>query len=172
MSLSCVPHNQLHYFRSGKIQLHERCSVATYVLTPCCFVRVFYCNFPTESLQGACTPETRDCVYADYSTVCDAVHSGVIPSTRTKMRTHRGIWTSHCATFGLDPTLKGISDPIPLLHSFDHRVRTGEYTIKGVNIQKRLVEQYLRSVGQAFSCMEAADIRLGDDEHLDFCLRR
>ena len=128
--------------------------------------------FPTEQILELCPSTIQQRGYADYAVVREAVHRGVVPSTRRKMHSHWGVWTTFCGSLGIPPALEGIRDPVPLLQLFAHRIRTGEYALKGDRIRKRSVEQYLRSVGQAFSCVGAPDIRFGDDGKLDFRLSR
>jgi len=81
-------------------------------------------------------------------------------SNAHKLHIDWAVWARFCGTLGLQADLEDVQDPIPLLQIFAHRVRTGEYAIHGARVRKRSVEQYLRSMGQAFASMGAKDIRL------------
>jgi hypothetical protein len=72
----------------------------------------------------------------------------------------------------LTPHLDHIRDPVPILQLFAQRVRTGIDAADGKPVRKRSVEQYLRSVGQAFTGMGAPDPRLDSLGKLDFRLAR
>ena len=113
-----------------------------------------------------------DQLLADFCAVRTSVQRGVVASSRKKLHSHWAIWARFYGTLGLPSDLEGVRDPIPLLQIFGHRVRTGEYAIHSAKLRKRLVEQYLRSVGQAFASMGAHDIRLDARRKTDFRLGR
>ena len=79
------------------------------------------------------------------------MHNGVSTSRHRADITTWGKWNKHCAYLGVSPDLSDVADPIPILQIFGHRVRSGVLAAKGGSIKKRLVEQYLCSVGQIFA---------------------
>ena len=97
---------------------------------------------------------------------------GVATSRQRADLTNWSIWSTFCADLGVPSDLAYISDPIPLLQIFAHRVRAGVLAAKGRRIKKRSVEQYLRSVGQIFAILGAQDPRLDRVGKIDFRLRR
>ena len=68
--------------------------------------------------------------------------------------------------------LQDISDKIPFLQVFAHKVRTGVLAANHKPTHKRSVEQYLRSVGQIFAAVGAPDPRLNIMGAIDFRLGR
>ena len=56
--------------------------------------------------------------------------------------------------------LQGIRDPTPFLQIFSHKFRTGFLAVNHNPINKRSVEQCIRSVGQIFAAVGAPDPRL------------
>ena len=81
-------------------------------------------------------------------------------------------WNAFTSWLGVAADLSYVSEPIPILQIFAHRVRSGVLEAKGQPIKKRSVEQHLRSVGQIFASVGAQDPRLDQLGKLDFRLRR
>ena len=63
-----------------------------------------------------------------------------------------------------------IKDPVRFLNIFAEWVRTGLLAAKGIPIQKRSVDQYLRSVGKIFIAVGITYPRLNTLGGLDFSL--
>ena len=57
----------------------------------------------------------------------------------------------------ISPDLKDIEDPIPFLQIFAERVCARLLSVQGQPIRKRLVKQYLRSIGQILASVGADD---------------
>jgi len=86
--------------------------------------------------------------------------------------TNWSIWSTFCSDLGVPTDLTHINDPIPLLQIFAHRICAGVLASKGRQVKKRLVEQYLCSVGQIFAILGAQDPRLDRVGNINFCLHR
>ena len=62
-------------------------------------------------------------------------------------------WDSFWRWLQIPPDLHCIRYPVPFLQIFAHKVRTGVLLVKKKDIQKRSMEQYIRSLGQIFAAM-------------------
>jgi len=83
----------------------------------------------------------------------EATESGIVPGRSTAARKDWEVWCGFCAVLGQDPLVSTITDKVTILQVFAHRVRIGllaRYT-GGKPVQARIVEDYLRSVGQGFT---------------------
>jgi len=91
----------------------------------------------------------------------EATESGVVPSRSAAARKDWGVWCGFCAVLGQDPFLTTITDKVKVLQVFAHRVRIGllARNTGGKPVRARTVEDYLRSVGQGFTCVGAPDPR-------------
>ena len=96
------------------------------------------------------------------------VSSGYAQSLGTNWRQ----WTSYCADIGLDPLLQNITNPVPFLQIFAHRVRSRKNAAKGRTVRKRTVAHYIRVVGQTISLLEAVDPRNNKAGETEFRLYR
>ena len=102
-------------------------------------------------------PDIRDHIHSDYGAVRETLKHGVSPSYARKANSQWTVWLCFCASIQLDPHLQNITNPIPFLQIYAHRVCTGELATNGLQIKKRSVEQYLRSVGQKLAGLGAKD---------------
>ncbi len=73
---------------------------------------------------------------------------------------------------GLDPFLEAFTDKVPFLQVFGQRIREGELALNRDPIRARSVEDYLRSVAQAFLAMGSEDPRLNTAGKTDFRIAR
>ena len=117
-------------------------------------------------------PTTRHTALDDYRAALRDMRHSVSASRCRADITAWGKWNAFTAWLGVSADLSDVSDPIPILQIFAHRVRSGVLAAKGQPIKKRSVEQYLRSVGQIFASVGAQDPRLDQLGKLDFRLRR
>ena len=117
-------------------------------------------------------PDISDRIRADHCAVRAAMGTGVSAGYAASTRSYWTQWLQFCAQLNLDPHLANITDPIPFLQIFAHRVRTGELAIHGQRVRKRQVEQYLRAVGQVLSGLGARDPRHDAHGNTDFRISR
>ena len=80
------------------------------------------------------------------------------------------LWTSFCASLGLDASRLPTEDPVPLLQLFAQRYRTGVLAPGRRSVRARAVEDAVRPVGQAYARMGTPDPRLDRHGQLDFRL--
>lgn len=73
---------------------------------------------------------------------------------------------------GIDPLLEAVSNKVPFLQVFLHRVRHGECAADRHQVKSRTAEEYVRSVAQAYLSLGAPDPRLSDGINIDWRLRR
>jgi len=100
------------------------------------------------------------------------VLNGISSGRATSTNTHWGQWKNFTTEMGLDPFLEAVEDKIPVLQVFGRRVRIGELAARKNSVKSRSVEDYLRSVGQAFLNVGKQDPRLNSSGKLDFRLQR
>ena len=98
--------------------------------------------------------------------------TGVSTGYAKSTSTHWTQWLRFCAGIGLDPNLSDVSDPVPFLQIFAHRVRTGDLAKQGDIVKKRTVEAYLRAVGQVHTSVGARDPRHDSVGKIDFRIYR
>ena len=81
-------------------------------------------------------------------------------------------WRRFCSWMKIAPNLKYIEDPIPFLQIFAKRDHAGLLSAQWQSIKKRLVYQYLRSIGQIFASVGANNPRHNRMGKLNFRLGR
>ena len=108
----------------------------------------------------------------EYSAVRKAVTAGISTGYENSISSQWSVWLGFCAGIGLDPHFENVSDPIPFLQIFAHRVRTGDIATQGSPIRKRSVEQYIRAVGQGNTSVGASDPRHNKHGRIDFRIYR
>ena len=79
-------------------------------------------------------PDISDRLRADHGAVREAMAAGVSAGYAQMQSSHWTVWEGFCAGIGLDPKLQNVSDPIPFLQMFAHRVRRGELAIRGKGV--------------------------------------
>lgn len=104
-------------------------------------------------------PEERDELESDLGLVQEAIRSGVTPAYANKKDAHWDLWIEFCAGLKLDPFLRQMADPVPLLQVFAQRYRDGRIAPSGKPVRSRTAEDALRSVGQMYSRVGTADPR-------------
>ena len=70
-------------------------------------------------------PQAKHALKADLCAVQEAVVNGFKSKTAKNKDTHWGIWIRFCGTLGVDPFLRDVADPIPILQVFAHCHRDG-----------------------------------------------
>ena len=100
------------------------------------------------------------------------MQSGVSSGRTASANTHWKAWDSFTTELGLDPLLQAIEDKVPIIQVFGRRVRTGELAANKSAVKSRTVEDYVRSIGQAYLAMGASDPRLNSSGNIDFRLQR
>ena len=101
-----------------------------------------------------------------------AVTKGFSSSRLHKDTTAWRQWDSFCRWIHISPDLHVIKDLVPFLQIFAQKVKTGVLALKKKAIQKRSVEQCIRSVGQIFAVVGAPDPRFNRVGSINFCLVR
>ena len=102
----------------------------------------------------------------------EAVALGVVPARASAAAAQWHLWEEFCASLPISPSLQDIPDPIPYLQVFAHRYRHGIISPSRRLVRGRTVEGALRSVGQTFASVGAADPRLTSQGDVDFRLKR
>ena len=108
---------------------------------------------------------------ADLGLVQAAVRSGVIPGRASAADRHWQIWVTFATSLSIDPWLFDVVDPIPILQVFAARYRDGRLAPRKGPVRSRMVEDAIRSVGQAFARMGAKDIHKDALGGIDFRLQ-
>ena len=113
-----------------------------------------------------------DAFRRDLSAAQDHVASGISAARSNAADTHWRQWSRFCNQILVDPLLQAIDDPVLLLQVFAQRYRSGSLAPRGKPVRSRTVEDALRSIGQTFSGLGAADPRLIQHGKIDFRLSR
>ena len=96
----------------------------------------------------------------------------ISPGRATQTATSWDKWIEFTSDLGLDPFLQAWRDKIPFLQVFAQRVHTGKLSASGNPIRARLVEDYVRMVGQTFLHVGTNDPCLNSAHVIDFRLQR
>lgn len=118
------------------------------------------------------SPSARHALRTDLRLVEQGIQSGVVSGRASTSRTHWTCWSSYCHSVGLHPLLPNCADPIQVLAVFAIRYQSGLIAPSGRPVRSGTVDEALRSVGQAFSCMGARDIRFDSLGRIDLRLTR
>ena len=108
----------------------------------------------------------------EYSAVRKAVAAGISAGYENSISSQWSVWLGFCAGIGLDPHFENVTDPIPFLQIFAHRVRTGDIATHGKQVRKRTVEQHIRAVGQGNTSLGASGPRHNKHGTIDFRIYR
>jgi hypothetical protein len=104
----------------------------------------------------------------DFSTAQQTVLQGISPGRASSTVTAWDKWIEFTSDLGGDPFLQAFTDKIPFLQVFAQRVHSGKLAASGNSIRARLVEDYIRMVGQTFLHVGSDDLRL-NSAHLMKC---
>lgn len=107
-----------------------------------------------------------------FSIAQKTVSKGVSAGRARSSIKHYDKWLSFTNDLGLDPFLEAFEDKVPFIQVFGQLIRSGELAIDGNPIRSRSVEDYIRSVAQAFLAMGSNDPRLNSAGTTDFRLAR
>jgi len=110
--------------------------------------------------MAALDPASRLQFQVDLRAAKETQASSVVPQRATDKDSHWHTWELYCGTLGVNPTLQGIPQKLPLLEVFAHRLRSGELSASHQPISSRRVEDYLRTVGQTLAGLGSPDPRL------------
>ena len=86
---------------------------------------------PTASFLETRTPDIRARMGTEYGAVRKAVAAGISAGYENSISSQWSVWLGFCARIGLDPHFETVTDPIPFLQIFAHRVRTGDIATHG-----------------------------------------
>ena len=111
----------------------------------------------TADALASVPPDIRSDAEATYDAAHKAVTEGLSTSRLRKDNTAWKQWDTFCTCLHIPHYLQDISDKIPFLQIFSHKVRTGVLAANNKPIQKRSVEQYIRSMGQIFAAVGSPD---------------
>ena len=117
-------------------------------------------------------PIQSNCFLCDFGIAQKTVLQGIAPGRATQTATAWDKWIKFTSDLGLDPFLQAWPDKIPFLQVFAQRVHTGELSASGNPIRARLVEDYVRMVGQTFLYVGANNPRLNSAHVIDFRLQQ
>ena len=108
--------------------------------------------------------------YADLSTVQTEMRSSVTEGYSKKKDAHWQCWFDFCVSQGLDPFLRGSTDPVPYLQVFGARYHDGRASPSRKRSRAHTVSDAIRSVGQKITRLGAPDPRLNRFGSLDYRL--
>ena len=117
-------------------------------------------------------PNEADLFRSDFRLAQQDVKSGISTGRARSANSHWKIWQEFTDGLALDPFLETIEDKVPVLQVFARRLRTGVLSPSKHSLRARSVEDYVRSIGQAFRELGLNDPRLGPDLKQDHRLQR
>ena len=117
-------------------------------------------------------PVQADLFRSDFRLAQQDVKAGVSTGRARSSNSHWKIWQQFTDQLAIDPFLETIEDKVPILQVFARRLRTGQLAPSRNSLRSRSVEDYLRSIGQAFRELGMSDPRLGPDLKQDHRLQR
>ena len=117
-------------------------------------------------------PEQADLFRRDIRLAQQDVKAGVSSGRARSSCGHWRQWQKYTDMLAVDPFLETVVDKVPILQVFARRLRTGELSPSRNTLRSRSVEDYIRSVGQAFLELGMNDPRLGPDLKIDHRIQR
>lgn len=108
---------------------------------------------------------------ADLRLVEKAMRSSVTEAYSKRKDKHWQVWHDFCLHYGIDPFLREAADPVPYLQVFANHYRTGRISPSKKPVASSTVSDAVRSVGQAFARVGAADPRLTPAGKIDYRLQ-
>ena len=117
-------------------------------------------------------PTTANYFRRDYELAQQTVQHGVSVPRSKSGNSHWEEWSKFTTELGLNTLLTTCEDQIPILQVFAQRVRNGVHSRSHKQIRARSVEDYLRSIGQTFSCVGASDPRYSINGKMDYRLQQ
>ncbi len=107
-----------------------------------------------------------------FSIAQKTVSEGVSSGRACSSLKHYDKWLSFTHDLGLDPFLEAFQDKVPFLQVFGHLICSEELAIDGNPIRSQSVDDYIRSIAQAFLAMGSDNLHLNSAGKTDFRLAR
>jgi hypothetical protein len=120
--------------------------LATNGLTVGC---IYQLHFPTESTLVALPTAQTNELHTDLGIVEERIKQGVTTQRAKAIDKHGSRWDAFCVVHNMDPYLKALADPGPMLQVFGERYRDGRLALHKKTVRGQTVEDGLRAIGQA-----------------------
>jgi hypothetical protein len=114
----------------------------------------------------------RDTFRSDLRIVDEKIKLGVTSKRAKAADAHWVRWEQFCLANNIDPFMRNIEDPVPILQVFGQRYRDGRIAPRKNAVQADTVSDAVRAVGQAFARLGAKDIRKDAYGEIDFRIYR
>jgi hypothetical protein len=114
----------------------------------------------------------RNTFRADLRIVDEKIRLGVTSKRAKAADAHWGRWETFCLANNIDPFMRNIEDPVPILQVFAQRYRDGRIAPRKNAVRSDTVSDAIRAVGQTFSRLGAKDIRKDAYGEIDFRIYR
>ena len=112
-------------------------------------------------------PVTQNRFWHSFRSATEDTREGFSTGRATAADGHWTKWNYFCARVALDPLLVAYQDPALILNAFAQDYQNGNIAPDSRGIRSRMVEDSVRSIGQAIAMLGAKDPRMTSTGKLD-----